>query len=1590
MKAGLLKLSEKDPKAIDRLTAQLDELQVALARRDPNEFVQYVLRDEETQAPIKQAPYHEALQTACSESKYAVIWGHVELGKELAVSTLIPTPSGYKEIQHVGVGSYVFAMDGTPTRVISKSAVRVPEACYSVRFSDGTSIDAGADHQWLVCREHDRHDTVVMTTSQLVSSSEEWHVPLTEPLRDGLENWRWGVVHAHPVKQDGRWRRVVGLHDTSVLCETLRALGAYVKVDTSTGTVQWDYRSTKAITSIEPIDPTPMVCIGVDHPTHTYLAGRHYTVTHNCVTADTALWTPDGTPITAIQAKERWEKGDNLTVLSINTKTGKQEWVKVKSVQYDSHAPCVRVTTRTGLETKVSWNHPFFIERGGELGWCAAGELRQKDVVLTAGNVSPGEGYEEKPLSSQLAFDLGVLFGLACRNVRVPRLFAHTQELSINVSVEISRTNENVPDYLRVLREMAERFGWRIIYHDSFNDLSLNRTTHVVVEGLRDWFERLGIHFTRFWNGRQWIQEFYSDNGGFFPSFIYQADAVAVRSFLSGFLLNRFKFEEPASTTREIGIFLPIIASAVMTLARRAGVRVTRSWGNFRAKVRVNKKHTVITEENQYTRLHARRVDIYPLMKEAHDRIRNRYTHLAHTLEGYYLGYVDPGALGLEGDRRAFVEHRPPEPVVRDTIACVQPIGIQPVYAITIDSEDHTHVTDHILTHNTQQISIGRVLWEIGNNPSIRVCIIQATEGLAEDVVTTIKNYIEHSPEYHRVFPHIRRGDEWTSKSFTIERPASIKDPTVIAAGIHGNVLGRRFDLVIVDDGVTGDNSDTDYMRKDVYDWLVSTPMSRLTRQARFWVVGNAWHNCLLPYQEVVTANRGVVTAEDLSADDVVMVGPGQWETPKVVGSRLFSGDAYHIKVAGSPSPLALTWNHKVLTTAGERLVKDLQVGDELVIWGTPQKEDLPPAPLPPRRVPGTVRPPPKAGAISREALEAALREHRTQRQVAAALGVSPACVCRLIKSYSLKGKGGTRTAKSGWHTAPEWWRFFGYWLAEGVLDGNRITLTFGRTDNPREVMYAQDAARCFTVATGIRAKVLTHCSEGRADTLRVRVSANECVRWLSSAGGSLSRQKKLATWVESAPTSLLREMLLGYHRGDGSSRGEGKKGVSGARFATSSAAIAYGLQRILASLRVTSSVYRRNVPGGDAYEVRIQAQSAFMLGLDVRPPTITRSATTKRVTEEGHAAHKIVGVEKFHYTGLVYDMETSTHWFAANNFVVHNCDAMHLFAKMSGFNVYKFPARDQVTGEPLWPERWSRQRILDFASARPPWEVARALDCKPRSSETGRFRYAWFERALDRGKGLFGTDTMCWGLASLPKGAMTFTGVDLGFSEAAGTDVTAIVTLMTTPEGRITLINIDQGNWDGLEIVERIARAHHRFKSYVYVESIIAQRWIIQNLRAKYPNIPVFPFQTRGTGTMRNKRHVFFGVESLATELAQDLWDIPKASTGAIDPNIQKFIDECMAYHPDDHTGDLCMGAWIALQGARKQTGITGAFGSAEHSLYAFVEDDMSPEERREKRAFQEVVETQKATEDWWGDIAKELGLPKRSAEQVAEDLGL
>jgi phage terminase large subunit-like protein len=70
-------------------------------------------------------------------------------GKALAIDTPIPTPKGWTTMGELQVGDEVFDEQGRPCRVTFATDVMHGHDCYDVVFSDGESITADADHQWL-------------------------------------------------------------------------------------------------------------------------------------------------------------------------------------------------------------------------------------------------------------------------------------------------------------------------------------------------------------------------------------------------------------------------------------------------------------------------------------------------------------------------------------------------------------------------------------------------------------------------------------------------------------------------------------------------------------------------------------------------------------------------------------------------------------------------------------------------------------------------------------------------------------------------------------------------------------------------------------------------------------------------------------------------------------------------------------------------------------------------------------------------------------------------------------------------------------------------------------------------------------------------------------------------------------------------------------------------------------------------------------------------------------------------------------------------------------------------------------------------
>jgi replicative DNA helicase len=90
----------------------------------------------------------DALTNGLHPGQMVVIAARPALGKALALSAQLPTPSGWTTMGEVQIGDWLLGADGKPTKVVAATDVMEGRPCYEVEFDDGTVIVADAQHQW--------------------------------------------------------------------------------------------------------------------------------------------------------------------------------------------------------------------------------------------------------------------------------------------------------------------------------------------------------------------------------------------------------------------------------------------------------------------------------------------------------------------------------------------------------------------------------------------------------------------------------------------------------------------------------------------------------------------------------------------------------------------------------------------------------------------------------------------------------------------------------------------------------------------------------------------------------------------------------------------------------------------------------------------------------------------------------------------------------------------------------------------------------------------------------------------------------------------------------------------------------------------------------------------------------------------------------------------------------------------------------------------------------------------------------------------------------------------------------------------------
>jgi hypothetical protein len=163
-----------------------------------------------------------------------------------------------------------------------------------------------------------------------------------------------------------------------------------------------------------------------------------------------------------------------------------------------------------------------------------------------------------------------------------------------------------------------------------------------------------------------------------------------------------------------------------------------------------------------------------------------------------------------------------------------------------IDNNNHGLILSFRDSGKSENVSIGRVLWEIGNNSNIRIKLATESEKLATDILSRISETILDNKKYHEVFPHVKRSkrQRWTRTALTVDRETPHKDATLEASGILTAATGGRADLIIFDDiaGMRNTLAFPKY-RPMVKEAFYSNWLNLLDGPGtRWYAIGTPWH----------------------------------------------------------------------------------------------------------------------------------------------------------------------------------------------------------------------------------------------------------------------------------------------------------------------------------------------------------------------------------------------------------------------------------------------------------------------------------------------------------------------------------------------------------------------------------------------------------------------------------------------------------------------------------------------------------------------------------------------------------------------------
>lgn len=134
----------------------------------------------------------------------------------------------------------------------------------------------------------------------------------------------------------------------------------------------------------------------------------------------------------------------------------------------------------------------------------------------------------------------------------------------------------------------------------------------------------------------------------------------------------------------------------------------------------------------------------------------------------------------------------------------------------------------------------------LGGNPNLRIKIVCNLDEFATKRVNAVREYMEKSVEYKKIFPNVYPDvkDKWGERRINVKRNIyGSADYSLEGGGIFSSAVSGRADVIIADDITDYKNSVLNVAsRKHVIESFQNNWMSRLEPAGFCVVIGTPWH----------------------------------------------------------------------------------------------------------------------------------------------------------------------------------------------------------------------------------------------------------------------------------------------------------------------------------------------------------------------------------------------------------------------------------------------------------------------------------------------------------------------------------------------------------------------------------------------------------------------------------------------------------------------------------------------------------------------------------------------------------------------------